>query len=183
MKVTPTGLEGACVAETASHRDSRGSFSRLFCQIELEHCLRSRRIIQVNHSETVSVGALRGLHFQCPPHSEMKLVRCLKGRVWDVVVDVRWGSPTFLKWHAEELCPANGRMMIVPEGFAHGFQALEPNSELLYLHTSLYTPTAEAALRFDDPRLSIHWPLPVTDISLRDSSHPYLNPAWSGIEI
>ncbi|HNQ76927.1 MAG TPA: dTDP-4-dehydrorhamnose 3,5-epimerase, partial [Pseudothauera hydrothermalis] len=105
----------------------------------------------------------------------------LKGRVWDVAVDLRANSPTFLRWHAEELTPENHRMMVIPEGFAHGFQVLESGSELLYLHTAFYVPTAEGGVRYNDPRLAIPWPLPVSDLSDRDASHPLLAPNFSGI--
>jgi len=183
IRTIQTAIPGLNVAETTVRLDDRGTFGRLFCQAELSTLLESRQVVQINHSCTASVGAIRGLHFQYPPHAEMKLVRCLKGRVWDVAVDIREDSPTFLRWHAEELSPSSGRMMIIPEGFGHGFQALEPESELLYLHTAFYTPSAEAGLRFDDPRLAIRWPLPVTDISARDSAHPYVPPTWSGIAL
>jgi dTDP-4-dehydrorhamnose 3,5-epimerase len=108
-------------------------------------------------------------------------VRCLKGRVWDVAIDLRANSPTFLQWHAEELTPANTRMMVVPEGFAHGFQVLEPDSELLYLHTAFYTPSAEGGLRHDDPSLGITWPLAVADLSARDANHPSIGQDFQGI--
>jgi dTDP-4-dehydrorhamnose 3,5-epimerase len=123
------------------------------------------------------------MHYQHPPHAEMKLVRCVKGGVWDVAVDLRAGSPTFLQWHAEELTPQNARMLIVPEGCAHGFQALEPDSELLYLHTAFYTPEAEGGVAHDDPRLAISWPLPVVDLSTRDRAHPQIMPSFSGISL
>ncbi len=110
-----------------------------------------------------------------PPHAEMKLVRCLRGRVWDVAVDLRAESPTFLHWHAEELSPDNHRMVVIPEGCAHGFQVLTPDSELLYLHTAFYAPDAEGGVRHDDPALGIRWPLPVTDLSPRDRSHPLID--------
>ena len=128
-----------------------------------------------------AVGAVRGLHFQLAPHAEMKLVRCLKGRVWDVAVDLRAGSPTFLQWHAETLSPDTMRMIVIPEGFAHGFQVLEPDSELLYLHTAAYNADAERAVRYDDPRLGIRWPLPVTQTSLRDAAHPPLGADFIGV--
>jgi dTDP-4-dehydrorhamnose 3,5-epimerase len=139
--------------------------------------------VQINHSRTTATGAVRGLHYQCPPHAEMKLVRCLRGAVWDVAVDLRWNSPTFLRWHAEELTQTNTRMMVIPEGFAHGFQVLKPESELLYLHTSFYTAGAEGGLRHDDPILKISWPLSVTDLSPRDASHPLIDPNFSGIRL
>ena len=183
IKNIQTAIPGLNVAETTVRLDERGSFSRLFCQSELSTLLESRQVVQINHSCTVSKGAIRGLHFQYPPYAEMKLVRCLKGRVWDVVVDIREGSPTFLHWHAEELSPVNARMMIIPEGFAHGFQALEPGSELLYFSTAFYETSKEGGLRYDDPRLAIGWPLPVSQISVKDSAHLYLPSAWCGVKL
>jgi dTDP-4-dehydrorhamnose 3,5-epimerase len=129
------------------------------------------------------MGAVRGLHFQHAPHAEMKLVRCVKGRVWDVALDLRKGSPTFLQWHAQELTPNNSLMLIIPEGCAHGFQVLDPDSELLYLHTASYMPTTEGGIRFDDPAVKIAWPLPVADLSERDKQHPYINEHFFGITL
>jgi dTDP-4-dehydrorhamnose 3,5-epimerase len=111
----------------------------------------------------------------------MKMIRCLRGRVWDVVVDLRAGSATFLRWHAEELSAADGRMLVVPEGLAHGFQVLEPESELLYLHTACHAPSAEAGVHPQEPRLRIEWPLPVQGLSARDQSHPWLAADFPGI--
>ena len=132
MNVLPTPIPGLMTADATLHVDSRGAFARPYCERQLGELIGQRSIVQINHSRTRAVGAVRGLHFQHPPHAEMKLVRCLKGRVWDVAVDLRAHSPSFLHWHAEELTPENGRMMIMPEGFAHGFQVIEP-AELLYL--------------------------------------------------
>jgi dTDP-4-dehydrorhamnose 3,5-epimerase len=176
-----TPISGLVVLETTPHTDNRGAFARLYCEYELASFIGQRRIMQINHSRTAAIGAVRGMHYQRPPHAEMKLVRCIKGRVWDVAVDLRHNSPTFLRWHAEELTPFNGRTMVIPEGFAHGFQVLESESELLYLHTAFYTPGAEGGLRHDDPRLAIHWPHAVTDLSARDAAHPLLNSDFSGI--
>ncbi|MEJ5242608.1 MAG: dTDP-4-dehydrorhamnose 3,5-epimerase [Desulfomicrobiaceae bacterium] len=181
MTIRPTPIANLMVVESTPHIDPRGAFTRLYCERELAEIIGSRRIVQINHSRTQRVGTVRGLHFQYPPHAEMKLVRCLKGRVWDVAVDLRANSPTFLHWHAEELTPENGRMIVIPEGFAHGFQVLEAASELLYLHTAFYAPTAEAGIRCDDPHLAIPWPLPVSDLSVRDANHPLLTPDFSGI--
>lgn len=181
MILTSTPLPGVMVVTGRPHIDPRGSFARLFCERELEAIIGNRYIVQINHSRTSTVGAIRGMHFQHAPHAEVKLVRCLKGRVWDVAVDLRADSPTFLKWHAEELAPENARMLVIPEGCAHGFQVLEPESELLYLHTACYTPEAEGGVRHDDPRLGIAWPLPVTDISPRDMGHPPVGPDFSGL--
>lgn len=181
MKIQQTLLPGVVVVESTSFVDQRGAFMRLYCEDELNKILGERRIVQINHSMTSAVGTVRGMHFQRPPHAEMKLVRCLKGRIWDVAVDLRAGSPTFLQWHAEELSQQNARMLTIPEGCAHGFQTLEANSELLYLHTEFYLPSAEAGLPYDDPRLNIQWPLPVTDLSERDRRHSPISPDFSGI--
>ncbi len=181
MKINVTKFEGLFVVETSPLIDSRGAFSRLYCEKELAEIIGQRRILQINHSRTASVGAVRGLHFQHSPCAEIKLVRCLKGRVWDVAVDLRKNSPTFLGWHAEELTPDNARMMLIPEGFAHGFQVIEPESEMLYLHTAFYTPGAEGGLRYDDSRLDIDWPLVVTDISERDKNHSLIDSNFQGI--
>lgn len=170
------------VVEVKPFVDSRGAFSRFYCERELAPHIGNRRIVQVNHSRTVSAGAIRGMHFQRPPHAEMKLVRCLKGRVWDVAVDLRAGSPSFLHWHAEELTPGNARMLVIPEGCAHGFQVLEPESELLYFHTDFYAPDAEGGVRHDDPQLAITWPLPVTDISSRDKAYPLVGPDFLRVQ-
>lgn len=181
MKLLNTSIPGAWVIESESFDDERGAFSRLFCAKELHEILGVRTIVQINHSVTRSTGAVRGLHYQTSPNAEMKIVRCLKGRVFDVAVDLRPGSPTFLKWNAVELTPENKLAYVIPEGCAHGFQVLEANSQLLYLHTALYTPEAEGAVRFDDPQIAVRWPLPPTDISTRDLSHPLLNPNFKGI--
>lgn len=181
MKLLATPLAGVVVVETTPYIDARGAFARLYCEHELAGIIGDRRIVQINHSRTHTTGAVRGLHYQVPPHSEMKLVRCLKGRVWDVALDLRAGSPTFLQWHAEELAADHGRMLVIPEGFAHGFQALEPDSELLYLHSARYAPEAEAGLWCEDPLLGIAWPLSVTDLSERDRRHPLLTPDFAGM--
>jgi dTDP-4-dehydrorhamnose 3,5-epimerase len=181
MQIFDTLLNDLKVVETAPIVDSRGAFSRLYCEDELKAVIGERRILQINHSRTDIIGAVRGLHYQFSPHAEMKLVRCLKGRVWDIAVDLRCDSPTFLHWHAEELTSANARMMVIPEGFAHGFQVLDPSSELLYLHTANYAPSAEGGLRHDDPRIGIRWPLTVTDLSQRDATHPLIKTNFSGV--
>jgi dTDP-4-dehydrorhamnose 3,5-epimerase len=155
--------------------DHRGQFMRLFCERELASVIGDRHIRQINFSRTEQAGAVRGLHFQSPPHAEMKLVRCLRGRVFDVAADLRRDSPTFARWHGVELTPENGLMMIAPEGCAHGFQALEPQSEMLYLHTAFYEPAAEGGARHDDPALGIKWPLPVVDLSARDRNFPLID--------
>lgn len=183
MRINPTAIAGVMVVETEPYTDHRGAFARLFCSKALGDIVGSRKIVQINHSRTHTVGAVRGLHYQKTPHAEMKLVRCLKGKVWDVAVDLRAGSPTLLQWHAEELTPDNARMLVIAEGCAHGFQALEAHSELLYLHTAFYAPEAERGVCCDDPRLGIAWPLPVTDLSERDRRHLPLPPGFPGINV
>ncbi|OBJ02877.1 dTDP-4-dehydrorhamnose 3,5-epimerase [Mycobacterium alsense] len=180
MKVLDTPVAGLKVVQSEPHRDARGTFVRLFCAEELQPLLGHRRIVQINHSTTTRAGAVRGMHYQRPPHAEVKMIRCLRGRVWDVAVDLRAGSPTFLRWHAQELVQGDAQMFVIPEGFAHGFQALEPDSELLYLHTAFYHPPSEGGLRHDDPRLAIAWPLPPQDLSTRDRSHPLLDSDFTG---
>lgn len=183
MKVLDTPIPDLKVIQSTPHQDARGAFARLFCAQELLPLLGHRQIAQINHSVTNRIGAVRGLHFQYPPKAEMKMVRCLRGRVWDVAVDIRAGSPSFLKWYAQELTPSDATMMVIPEGFAHGFQTLEPDSELLYLHTELYDPPSEGALRHDDPRLGIAWPLEPQDVSERDLTHPLLDHHFTGVTL
>jgi dTDP-4-dehydrorhamnose 3,5-epimerase len=181
MIIHPTPMADLMLAESNTFKDKRGAFARLFCEQALSSVIGGRKIVQINHSCTEAVGAVRGLHFQYAPHAEMKLVRCLRGKVWDVAVDLRPQSLTYKLWYAKELSPQNGHMMVIPEGFAHGFQVLEAGSELLYLHTALYKPDSEGGVRHDDPELGIAWPLPVTDISARDSRHAYIDTRFRGI--
>ncbi len=183
MHLIETPISGLVIAETTPFRDARGAFARLFCDKELISAIGERHIVQINHSLTCSVGAVRGMHYQHPPHAEMKMVRCLKGRVWDVAVDLRQGSPTFLQWHAQELTPDKALMLIIPEGCAHGFQVLEVDSELLYLQTAGYTPGSEGGVRYDDPAIGITWPLPVTDLSARDQQHLFINNEFQGLNV
>ena len=179
--VKKTEFSGVFILDNDRFQDSRGSFTRLFCRNELSEIIGSRQIVQINRSITPETGHLRGMHFQLPPHAEMKLVRCNQGKVFDVIVDLRADSPTFLKWLGTELSKENDRLLVVPEGFAHGFQVLEPNSELTYLVTSFYTPESERGIRFDDPRVSIHWPLPPSGLSAKDLLHPHLKEEFAGL--
>jgi len=183
MKIHRTPIDGLMVVETMVHADQRGFFKRLFCREELRELIGTRQIVQINQSCTQNPGAVRGMHYQCVPHAEMKLVRCLKGCVWDVAVDLRADSVSFLQWHGEELSFDNSRMMVIPEGCAHGFQVLEADSELLYLHTEFYKPSVEGGLCPTDPELSISWPLPVSDLSERDRNHPLLTAEFTGLTV
>lgn len=183
MRTIATPVSGVMRIEISSYSDARGSFARFFSEESLSDLLGGRRIVQINHSRSVERGTIRGMHFQHAPYAEVKFVRCLRGRAWDVVVDLRSGSSTFLKWHAEELSPENARMLVVPEGCAHGFQALESDTELLYLHTAAYTPCAEGGVRHDDPAIGIRWPLPATNISTRDSGHAWITTDFTGLRL
>lgn len=181
LAIRPTPLEGLFTVESEPFVDDRGAFYRCFCDEQMRRVVSDCTIRQINHSRTEAVGAVRGLHFQFPPFAETKFVRCLRGRVWDVAVDLRKHSPTRFHWHAEELSADNYKMMVIPSGFAHGFQVLAHSSELLYLHTAPYERSAEGGVRFDDAMLKIAWPLDVTDLSQRDRQHAYLTDAFVGI--
>ena len=174
MNIKQTPLKDAFIIEPEPFRDDRGLFARVFCKQELRDILRGKNIVQVNHSMTRQKGAIRGMHFQRPPRAEVKMVKCLSGSVFDVMIDLRSDSSTFLNWHGEKLSAENMKMMYIPEGFAHGFQTLEQNSELLYLHTEFYNPEYEGGVHYNDPKVGISWPLEVTDVSERDRNHPLL---------
>lgn len=163
--------------------DSRGFLSRLYCSEELATAGWGKPIAHVNHSYTAIRGTVRGMHFQRPPYSEMKLVSCIRGEVWDVAVDVRTSSPTFLQWHAEILSAENCRALLIPEGFAHGFQTLTADAELLYCHSAVYMPDYEAALNPQDARLSITWPLVITELSERDAGHSMIDTGFEGVNL
>jgi dTDP-4-dehydrorhamnose 3,5-epimerase len=178
----PTLIEDLLVVERTRRGDNRGYLSRLFCVEELKEAGFQNSIVQINLTNTAKSGALRGMHFQLPPASEDKFVSCLRGSVFDVAVDLRSNSPTFLHWHGEILSANNMKSLFIPKGFAHGFQSLEDGCELLYLHTALYSPELEAGLNYADPALAISWPLPVTDISPRDLNHPHLPTDYNGIQ-
>ena len=176
-------LKDAFIAFPEPHLDDRGMFVRSFCQNEFKKIGLNKNILQINNSITARRGALRGMHFQLPPKAEVKMVKCIQGAVLDVIVDLRKGSETFLKWHSERLSSDNLKMIYIPEGFAHGFQVLETNSELLYFHTEFYSPYAEDGFRYNDPMIDIPWPLEITDISDRDKRHAVLKSDFRGIEI
>ncbi|RYH25813.1 MAG: dTDP-4-keto-6-deoxy-D-glucose epimerase [Alcaligenaceae bacterium] len=180
--VTETLLSGLVCVERQRAEDKRGFFSRFFCAEELAEVGFAHPIAQINHTLTRRRGSVRGMHFQHPPHGEVKFVSCLRGEVLDVAVDVRRGSPTFLQWYAERLSADNRKSLLIPQGFAHGFQALSDDAELLYLHSAPYQSGAEGALHPQDPRLAIAWPLPLADMSERDASHPFLDDSFKGIE-
>lgn len=176
-----TSLAGLVVLQRKPLGDSRGYLERMFCAEELEPLLAGRGIAQVNHTLTASKGTVRGLHFQYPPHAETKFVSCLRGEVFDVAVDLRRDSITFLRWHGEILSADNHRTLMIPEGYAHGFQTLTNDCEMLYFHTAAYHAESEGGLHPQDARLGIAWPLAVQTLSPRDNSHPLLNDDFPGV--
>lgn len=176
-----TPLAGLQCVDRLRLEDHRGFLSRLFCADEFAAAGFALSVAQINHTLTRSAGAVRGMHYQLPPFAEMKLVTCMRGQVFDVAVDLRAGSPTFLHWHGEVLSPENGRALAIPQGFAHGFQVLGDDCELVYLHSAPYRPEAERAVNALDARLAIDWPLPVAEMSDRDRSHAMLSENFTGI--
>lgn len=172
MIVEPLSVDGAYCIAPEPRGDQRGFFARMFCsKIWAEHGL-DPTIIQCNVSLTRKAGTIRGLHFQCSPYEEVKLVRCTQGKIFDVVLDLRPASSTFLRWDARELTADNHRMLYVPKGCAHGFQTLIDDSEVYYMVSTPFEPTADSGVRYDDPAFGIRWPLAVTDISEKDVSFP-----------
>jgi dTDP-4-dehydrorhamnose 3,5-epimerase len=165
MRFTPTKLAGAYIIEPQPHADSRGLFARTFCANEFRAQGLVDVFVQCNTSWNVSKGTLRGLHFQLSPSSEVKLVRCTAGALWDVIVDLRPQSTTYLQYVAVELTAGNRSALYIPEMFAHGFQTLEEGTEVFYQMSQFYAPKLARGIRYDDPKIGIKWPLPVTSIS------------------
>ena len=182
LSLSATPLAGLNVLQRKRTVDSRGFFSRFFCSDELAQAGFELPIAQINHTLTRRRGAARGMHFQHPPHAEVKLVSCLRGTVFDVAVDLRQGSETFLQWHGEMLSDENARSLLIPRGFAHGFQAMTDDCELIYLHSCAYAPGAEGALHMRDPSIDIHWPLAFADVSDRDTKHPFITDEFTGLK-
>ena len=183
FEFTATPLSGVMLVQRQRIEDHRGFLSRLFAAEEFAGAGLSSAVVQINQTMTRRRGTVRGMHFQRPPHAETKVVSCLQGEVYDVVVDLRRRSPTFLRWHGEVLSAANQRSLLIPEGCAHGFQALEDDCALLYLHTAAYAPSAEAGLHAADPRLGIRWPLSIAEMSDRDRQHPLITDQYEGIDL
>jgi dTDP-4-dehydrorhamnose 3,5-epimerase len=181
FQVFDTPIQGLKIVERGRLSDERGFLSRMFCSDELQAAGWRKPIAQINQTLTRVAGAARGMHFQYPPHAEMKLVNCVRGEVWDVAVDLRQGSSTFLKWFGLQLSAENNRALLIPEGFAHGFQTLAADSELIYLHTSAYHAPSEGALHIHEPRVAIQWPRPIAELSARDQAHPMLPASFQGI--
>lgn len=183
FSIINTPISGVKIIDRKYIGDSRGKISRIFCSEELEIAGWRKPISQINHSITQKKGSIRGLHYQKAPYAEMKLVTCVHGEIWDVALDLRKNSPTFLTWHAEKLSAKNCRALLIPEGCAHGFQTLTENCELLYLHSAPYTPEAEGGVHPTDPLINISWPIEIHEISTRDSQHMLLDNQFKGIDI
>lgn len=181
--IAATVLPDLNVLERKPIGDSRGWFERMLCIDELQEVLGKRSVVQINRTLTQRKGCVRGMHFQHAPSVEMKFVSCLRGAVFDVAVDLRPGSATFLQWHAELLSADNRKTLAIPEGFAHGFQTLTDDCEMFYLHTAAYNSAAEGGLNPQDPALAIAWPLPLTELSARDASHPPIGAGFTGVRL
>jgi dTDP-4-dehydrorhamnose 3,5-epimerase len=181
MKFLETKLKGAYIIELEPRRDDRGLFARTFCKREFTEINHTKEFVQFNHSLSVQKGTLRGMHFQVPPTAEIKLIRCIRGKVYDVIIDIRSGSPTFLQHIGVILSEENMNMIYVPEGFAHGFQTLEDNTQLIYHHTNYYTPENERGISFRDPAINIKWPLVPENLSEKDQKYPYIDNNFKGI--
>lgn len=184
-KITINDLNFSGVKTLSRERqiDNRGSFSRIFCGNELANAGWHKPIAQLNHSFNVNKGTVRGLHFQYPPSTEMKLITCLKGEIFDVVVDIRRESANFLKWKAQILSEENNLSLLIPEGFAHGFQTLTKNTEILYCHSNFYNQESQSGLNINDPIFNIKWPASISTISKRDENFAFIDSNFEGISI
>jgi dTDP-4-dehydrorhamnose 3,5-epimerase len=180
---TQTPIQGVRVIQRRPRHDHRGHFMRMFCARELRAAGWVDTVAQVNLSHTHALGAVRGLHYQTSHSAEYKLVSCIAGAVWDVAVDLRLDSPSFMQWHAIRLDAENAQSLLIPKGVAHGFQVLVPHSTLLYMHSCEYAPTMEAGLRADDPTLNIAWPLPFSDWSERDQKLPVIDASFKALVV
>lgn len=176
MRFAPIELVGAYLIHLDPRVDERGLFARAFCAREFADLGLETSFVQANFSTNRRAGTVRGLHFQRAPQAEVKLVRCVNGAIYDVIVDLREESPTYLRWFGAELTESNGIMAYVPRGFAHGYQALTDGATVFYMVSAFYAPDSEAGLRFDDPKLAVQWPQGVSEISDKDAQWPLLTP-------
>ena len=181
MDFVRTALDGLYIIKPKIFEDERGLFTRTYCKKEFQDVGLNTDFVQFNHSFNKKRGTVRGMHYQMPPYSEIKLIRCIQGSVIDVAVDIRRDSPTFLKSVALELSAENMLSILIPAGFAHGFQTLEDSTSLIYHHTEFFQGDADAGLRPDDPKLSINWPLPFVNISDKDKTQKLINQDFKGI--
>ena len=181
MRFEPLPIAGAFLVRTEPRGDARGRFVRVFCEQAFEPHLADSHWVQCNLSQTARRGTVRGLHYQRMPAAETKLVRPVTGAVWDVIADLRPGSPTYLRWHAVTLRAGEETQLLIPKGVAHGFQALSDDTQLLYFHSHAHSPAHEAGVRFDDPRLAIAWPLAVEHLSPRDAAFAPIDGRFEGV--
>jgi dTDP-4-dehydrorhamnose 3,5-epimerase len=172
MRFTETKLKGAFLVEIQKIEDHRGFFGRAWCRREFEEHGLNADIVQINTSRSRKKGSIRGMHVQIPPHAEAKFIRCTRGRIYDVIIDLRPDSPTFMQWVGHELSEDNYSMVYAPAYFAHGFLTLEDDCEVYYPVTGFYTPGAERGIRWNDPAFDIQWPAPVAVYTEKDLSHP-----------
>jgi dTDP-4-dehydrorhamnose 3,5-epimerase len=170
MKFNETPLKGAYLIDLEKRGDDRGFFARFFCINEYDKLKLGRNVVQINNSFSVYKGTLRGMHYQLPPKAETKIVRCVKGAFYDVIIDIRKNSATFGQWYGAELTAENRKMMYVPKEFAHGFLTLDDNTEAIYLVTEFYAPDQERCIRWNDPKFNIQWPFFPTIISDKDKN-------------
>jgi len=172
MRFEETGLPGAWLVQLSPAEDERGFFARTFCEQEFDRHGLETRFAQHSISNSKQAGTLRGMHFQRGPHEEVKLVRCLRGTLYDVMIDLRPGSPTYRQWRGFELSADNHRQLYIPAGCAHGFQTLQDDTQISYLISAFYAPEAAGGVRHDDPAFAVEWPLPVSVISEKDRAWP-----------
>lgn len=183
FEIIGTSISSLMVLQRKPIGDNRGYLERMFCMDELKSIMTEKSIVQINHTLTAKPGTVRGMHFQHGPYAETKYVSCLRGEVFDVAVDLRQESPTFLHWHAEILSGDNHKTLVIPEGFAHGFQTLTKDCEMLYLHTAAYRADAEGGLNATDPKFGIQWPMDIAEQSARDAAHPFISEGFSGVSV
>jgi dTDP-4-dehydrorhamnose 3,5-epimerase len=182
VKFHPTPLKDAFVIELEKRGDERGFFARLYCEREFGGAGLATRFVQANNSLSAKKGTLRGLHYQLAPAAEVKVVRCVRGALFDAIVDLRPDSPTFCRWYGAELTAENRHMMYVPRGFAHAILTLHDDTEALYLVSDFYSPENERGVRWNDPRFGIRWPIQPAEISAKDAKWPDFDPAFHGTE-
>jgi len=178
-----TWIQGLTLIELTPFKDARGEFARLFCENEFKEYNLDTSFVQINKSINYEKGTLRGLHYQVPPFAETKVVTCLQGSMFDVVVDLRKNSTSFLKSYSVELSANNNKMLYIPKGFAHGFQILEENTIVMYFHSNFYSPDSERGIMFNDKLIDISWPLAPTRISKKDKTYSPLTNQFKGIEL
>jgi dTDP-4-dehydrorhamnose 3,5-epimerase len=183
FKIINETLNGVKLIETKPIIDERGFFQRLLCSNDFKKIGLEKDIVNINHSKTLAMGTIRGMHFQYQPSSEIKIVKCIKGSIFDVVIDIRKDSPTFLHYYGAELSHLNNRMLYIPEGFAHGFQSLQDDTEIIYFVTNYYSSECESGLNPFDSKIDIKWPLECKNISEKDNNANRINNDFNGVDL